>query len=157
MRQILLIMLIFIGFAFAQEKDHIAAAELIKGLLNDSVELYKQGKADEAKMMSDSVYFQHFESMEGDISINLGRKAYKMERKFKNLSRMYKEKQDIKRVQALVDGLIFDLDEVAPIIQTGFRLVAEKSDDGKSDAEIDALYAKISKSSKMKRRLSLRL
>ena len=142
MRQILLIMLIFIGFAFAQEKDHIAAAELIKGLLNDSVELYKQGRADEAKMMSDSVYFQHFESMEGDISINLGRKAYKMERKFKNLSRMYKEKQDIKRVQALVDGLIFDLDEVAPIIQTGFRLVAEKSDDGKSDAEIDALYAK---------------
>ena len=81
MRQILLIMLIFIGFAFAQEKDHIAAAELIKGLLNDSVELYKQGRADEAKMMSDSVYFQHFESMEGDISINLGRKAYKMERK----------------------------------------------------------------------------
>ena len=142
MRQILLIMLIFIGFAFAQEKDHIAAAELIKGLLNDSVELYKQGRADEAKMMSDSVYFQHFESMEGDISINLGRKAYKMERKFKNLSRMYKKKQDIKRVQALVDGLIFDLDEVAPIIQTGFRLVAEKSDDGKSDAEIDALYAK---------------
>ncbi len=142
MRQILLIMLIFIGFAFAQEKDHIAAAELIKGLLNDSVELYKQGRVDEAKMMSDSVYFQHFESMEGDISINLGRKAYKMERKFKNLSRMYKEKQDIKRVQALVDGLIFDLDEVAPIIQTGFRLVAEKSDDGKSDAEIDALYAK---------------
>lgn len=142
MRQILLIMLIFIGFAFAQEKDHIAGAELIKGLLNDSVELYKQNRADEAKAMSDSVYFQHFESMEGDISINLGRKAYKMERKFKNLSRMYKEKQDIKRVQALVDGLIFDLDEVAPIIQTGFRLVAEKSDDGKSDAEIDALYAK---------------
>lgn len=142
MRQILLIMLIFISFAFAQEKDHIAGAELIKGLLNDSVELYKQNRADEAKSMSDSVYFQHFESMEGDISINLGRKAYKMERKFKNLSRMYKEKQDIKRVQALVDGLIFDLDEVAPIIQTGFRLVAEKSDDGKSDAEIDALYAK---------------
>lgn len=142
MRQILLIMLIFIGFAFAQEKDHIAGAELIKGLLNDSVELYKQNRADEAKAMSDSVYFQHFESMEGDISINLGRKAYKMERKFRNLSRMYKEKQDIKRVQALVDGLIFDLDEVAPIIQTGFRLVAEKSDDGKSDAEIDALYAK---------------
>lgn len=142
MRQILLIMLIFIGFAFAQEKDHIAGAELIKGLLNDSVELYKQNRADEAKAMNDSVYFQHFESMEGDISINLGRKAYKMERKFRNLSRMYKEKQDIKRIQALVDGLIFDLDEVAPIIQTGFRLVAEKSDDGKSDAEIDALYAK---------------
>ncbi len=142
MRQILLIMLIFISFAFAQEKDHIAGAELIKGLLNDSVELYKQNRTDEAKSMSDSVYFQHFESMEGDISINLGRKAYKMERKFRNLSRMYKEKQDIKRVQALVDGLIFDLDEVAPIIQTGFRLVAEKSDDGKSDAEIDALYAK---------------
>ena len=142
MRSILLIMLVFIGFCFGQEKDHIAAAATIKGLLNDSVELYKQGKADEAKVMSDSVYFQHFESMEGDISINLGRKAYKMERKFKNLSRMYKEKQDIKRVQALVDGLIFDLDEVAPIIQTGFRLVAEKTDDGKSEAQIDAEYAK---------------
>lgn len=141
MRQILLAMFVFMGFALATEKDHIAGAELIKGILNESVELYKQGKADEAKAKSDSVYFQHFESMEGDISINLGRKAYKMERKFKNLSRMYKEKQDIKRVQALVDGLIFDLDEVAPIIQSGFRLVAEKTDDGKSEAEIDALYA----------------
>lgn len=141
MRQILLAMFVFIGFALAAEKDHIAGAELIKDLLNESVELYKQGKADEAKAKSDSVYFQHFESMEGDISINLGRKAYKMERKFKNLSRMYKERQDIKRVQALVDGLIFDLDEVAPIIQSGFRLVAEKTDDGKSEAEIDALYA----------------
>ena len=141
MRQILLIAFVFMGFALAMEKDHIAGAELIKGILNESVELYKQGKADEAKAKSDSVYFQHFEIMEGDISINLGRKAYKMERKFKNLSKMYKEKQDIKRVQALVDGLIFDLDEVAPIIQSGFRLVAEKTDDGKSEAEIDSLYA----------------
>lgn len=141
MRQIMLIVLVFIGFAFAQEKDHIAGAELIKGILNESVELYKQGKADEAKVKSNSVYFQNFESMEGDISINLGRKAYKMERKFKNLSKMYKNKEDIKRVQALVDGLIFDLDEVAPIIQSGFRLVAEKTDDGKSDEEIDKLYA----------------
>lgn len=141
MRKIVLIMLVFAGFALANEKDHIAGAELIKGILNESVELYKQGKADEAKAKSDSVYFQHFESMEGDISINLGRKAYKMERKFKNLSKMYKDKEDIKRVQALVDGLIFDLDEVAPIIQSGFRLVAEKTNDGKSDEEIDSLYA----------------
>lgn len=141
MRKIVLIMLVFAGFALANEKDHIAGAELIKGILNESVELYKQGKAGEAKAKSDSVYFQHFESMEGDISINLGRKAYKMERKFKNLSKMYKDKEDIKRVQALVDGLIFDLDEVAPIIQSGFRLVAEKTNDGKSDEEIDSLYA----------------
>ena len=141
MRKILLITLVFIGFCHASEKDYIAAAATIKGLLNDSIELYKQDRADEAKLASDSVYFQHFESMEGDISINLGRKAYKMERKFKNLSRMYKEKQDIRRIQALVDGLIFDLDEVAPIIQTGFRLVAEKTDDGKSEAQVDAEYA----------------
>lgn len=141
MRKFVPIMLMFVGFALANEKDHIAGAELIKGILNESVELYKQDKADEAKAKSDSVYFQHFESMEGDISINLGRKAYKMERKFKNLSKMYKDKEDIKRVQALVDGLIFDLDEVAPIIQSGFRLVAEKTNDGKSDEEIDSLYA----------------
>lgn len=141
MRQMLLILFVLMSFTFAQDKDHIAAAELIKSILNESVELYKQGKADEAKVKSDSVYFQNFESMEGDISINLGRKAYKMERKFKNLSKMYKDKEDIKRVQALVDGLIFDLDEVAPIIQSGFRLVAEKTDDGKSDEEIDELYA----------------
>ncbi len=141
MRKIFLAMLVFVGFCAANEKDHIAAAATIKGLLNESIELYKQGRADEAKLASDSVYFQHFESMEGDISINLGRKAYKMERKFKNLSRMYKEKQDIRRIQALVDGLIFDLDEVAPIIQTGFRLVAEKTDDGKSEAQVDAEYA----------------
>lgn len=140
MRQIIFVLLVFVSFTLSQEKDHIAGAELIKSLLNESVELYKQGKADEAKIKSDSVYFQNFELMEGDISINLGRKAYNMERKFKNLSKMYKDKEDIKRVQALVDGLIFDLDEVAPIIQNGFRLVAEKTDDGKSDEEINELY-----------------
>lgn len=123
------------------KKDHIATAELIKGLLNDSIALYKENKADEAKGLADTVYFQHFEGMEGDISINLGRKAYKMERKFKNLSKMYKERQDLRRVQALVDSIIFDLDEVAPIIQTGHRLVAEKTDDGLSEAEVDKLYA----------------
>lgn len=140
MSRIIFILFLCIGFAFSQEKDHIAGAELIKTLLNESVDLYKEGKANEAKEKSDSVYFQNFESMEGDISINLGRKAYKMERKFKNLSKMYKNKEDIKRIQALVDGLIFDLDEVAPIIQNGFRLVAEKTNDGKSDEEIDMMY-----------------
>ena len=45
-----------------------------------------------------------------------------------NFRRYYKEKADIKKVRALVDGLYFDLDEVVPLIQNGFKLSAEVGD-----------------------------
>lgn len=128
MKKFLLVLAFLSSFALARVEDYIAEAEIIKGMLNESLELYKSGKAAEAKKKAEDAYFQHFENMEGPIGRNIGRKAITMERKFTNLRRMYKDGVELNKVQALIDGLIFDLDEVAPIVQTGFRLVAEKSE-----------------------------
>ncbi|TKX28719.1 iron permease [Campylobacter sp. MIT 12-5580] len=125
-----------VSFSFARVDDYIAEAELIKGLLNESLTLYKDGKANEAKKKVEDAYFQHFENMEGTIGRNIGRKAITMERKFSNLRRMYKDEANLAHITALIEGLVFDLDEVAPIIQTGFRLKAEKTQDGLSDEEV---------------------
>lgn len=155
MRKFLLLLSIFVTVSLARVDDYIAEANIIKGILHESIELYKQGKADEAKKKSEDAYFQHFENMEGPIGRNVGRKAITMERKFSNLRRMYKDKAELNKIEALVESLIFDLDEVAPIIQTGFRLEAEKSDttddkiaeaasleaEKKRQAEADALFA----------------
>lgn len=124
-------------FALARVDDFIAEANIIKAMLDESVELYKNGKADEAKKKSEDAYFQHFENMEGAVGRNIGRKAITMERKFTNLRRMYKDRVELSKAQALVDSLKFDLDEVAPIVQNGFRLVAEKTDDGKTQSEVE--------------------
>ncbi|KGI56110.1 FTR1 family iron permease [Campylobacter sp. MIT 97-5078] len=125
-----------VSFSFARVDDYIAEVEIIKGLLNESLTLYKDGKANEAKKKVEDAYFQHFENMEGAIGRNIGRKAITMERKFSNLRRMYKDEANVDHINALIEGLIFDLDEVAPVIQTGFRLEAEKTQDGLSDEEI---------------------
>ncbi len=138
MKKFLFLLAILSSFAFARVEDYIAEAEIIKAMFNESVELYKSGKAPEAKKKAEDAYFQHFENMEGPIGRNIGRKAITMERKFTNLRRMYKDNVDLEKVQALIDGLIFDLDEVAPIVQNGFHLKAEKSDgpvDQKADEE----------------------
>ncbi len=138
MRKLMLIMAFFVGLAFARVDDYIAEVEVIKGVLNESIELYKKGDAAAAKKRSEDAYFQHFENIEGQVGRNLGRKAIKMERKFNKLRRMYKDGADIRHAQALIDGLVFDLDEVAPIIQNGFRLVAEKSESNMTAAEEEA-------------------
>lgn len=127
MRLIFLLLSIFI-FAFARVDDYVAEGEKIKEILNQSVEIYKNGDNLKAKKMAEDAYFQHFENMEGPVGRNVGKKAITMERKFMNLRKHYKDKDDIRKIQALIDGLIFDLDEVVPIIQSGFRLKAEASD-----------------------------
>ena len=155
MCKLLLFLFILFNISFARVDDYIAEANIIKDILSESLELYKQNKADEAKKKSEDAYFQHFENMEGPIGRNVGRKAITMERKFSNLRRMYKEKAELHKIQALIESLNFDLDEVAPIIQTGFRLEAEKSDttddkvaevasveaEKKRQADADAMFA----------------
>lgn len=128
MRSILLLICAFV-FAFAARiEDFISEGEIIKNLLNQSIEIYKTGDNLKAKKLAEDAYFQHFENMEGAAGRNVGKKAITMERKFMNLRKHYKNKDDVRKIQALIDGLIFDLDEVVPIIQNGFKLKAEASD-----------------------------
>ena len=126
--KILYFILFFISLSFARVDDYLAESEAIKDMLKQSVELYKKGDSVAAKKMSEDAYFQRFENMEGAIGRNIGRKAITMERKFTSLRRMYKDNASLEQINALVDSLVYDLNEVAPILQNGYRLEAEESD-----------------------------
>lgn len=141
---VFLIISIFLSSsAFARVDDYINEANLIKDMLKQSIETYKKGDNLGAKKLSEDAYFQHFENMEGPIGRNIGRKAITMERKFVNLRRMYKDEAPLTQINALIDSLYYDLDEVAPILQNGYRLKAEASDTNydKAKAEKSSLEA----------------
>lgn len=134
--------ILFISFflansALARVDDYINEANLIKDILKQSIETYKKGDNLSAKKLSEDAYFQHFENMEGPIGRNIGKKAITMERKFVNLRRMYKDKAPLTQINALIDSLYYDLDEVAPILQKGYRLKAEASDTNYNKAEAE--------------------
>lgn len=107
--------------------NYFDEANIIKEKLYKSLELYKNGDSVGARALASESYFSHFENMEGPIGRNIGDKSYKMERKFKNLLSYYSKNEKTIKIEALIDGLVFDLDEVTPIIQNGFRLKAEAS------------------------------
>ncbi|HIF9960190.1 TPA: FTR1 family iron permease [Campylobacter coli] len=151
-------MLFLANSAFARVDDYIAEANTIKNILEESIKSYKKGDNQNAKKLSEDAYFQHFENMEGPIGRNIGKKAITMERKFTNLRRLYKDKAPIEQIDALIESLYYDLDEVAPILQNGYRLKAEASDtnynkaaaekssiqaNAKREAEAEALIAQI--------------
>lgn len=123
--------------ALSRVDDYINEANLIKDILKQSIETYKKGDNLSAKKLSEDAYFQHFENMEGPIGRNIGKKAITMERKFVNLRRMYKDKAPLTQINALIDSLYYDLDEVAPILQKGYRLKAEASDTNYNKAEAE--------------------
>lgn len=56
---------------------------------------------------------------------------------------MYKDEAPLTQINALIDSLYYDLDEVAPILQNGYRLKAEASDTNydKAKAEKSSLEA----------------
>ncbi|HDZ4931503.1 TPA: FTR1 family iron permease [Campylobacter jejuni] len=138
-----IISIFLVSSAFARVDDYINEANLIKDMLRQSIETYKKGDNLGAKKLSEDAYFQHFENMEGPIGRNIGRKAITMERKFVNLRRMYKDEAPLTQINALIDSLYYDLDEVAPILQNGYRLKAEASDTNydKTKAEKSSLEA----------------
>lgn len=124
----ILMIFLFCSIVYAREIDYQKEAQAIKQILDESVLLYKENKNLEAKKKAEDAYFQHFETMEGSIGRNVGRKVIVMERKFVNLRKMYKDKEDFSKIEALISSLYFDLDEVVPILEKGFQLKAEASD-----------------------------
>ena len=129
--------------AFGNAKDFEADAKIIREMLDKSIAVYKNGDNLSAKKLAEDAYFQHFENIEGHIGRNMGKKAYLMERKFTNLRKLYQNKADLERIEALIAGLYFDMDEVLPILKGGIRLVAEVSDTtyDKAKAEADSIKA----------------
>ncbi|MGX2982439.1 FTR1 family iron permease [Helicobacter sp. 23-1045] len=134
--------------AFGNAKDFEADAKIIREMLDKSIAVYKNGDNLSAKKLAEDAYFQHFENIEGHIGRNMGKKAYLMERRFTNLRKLYQNKanpqsNDLERIEALIAGLYFDMDEVLPILKGGIRLVAEASDTtyDKAKAEADSIKA----------------
>ncbi|EHY6511415.1 FTR1 family iron permease [Campylobacter coli] len=151
-------MLFLANSVFARVDDYVAEANTIKNILEESIKSYEKGDNLKAKKLSEDAYFQHFENMEGSIGRNIGKKAITMERKFTNLRRLYKDKAPIEQIDPLIESLYYDLDEVAPILQNGYRLQAEASDinydkaaaekssiqaNAKREAEAEALIAQM--------------
>lgn len=129
-------------------KDFEADAKIIREMLDKSIETYKSGDNLSAKKLAEDAYFQHFENIEGHIGRNMGKKAYLMERKFTNLRKLYQNKansqsNNLERIEALIAGLYFDMEEVLPVLKGGIRLVAEASDTNydKAKAEADSIKA----------------
>nr|WP_324253240.1 FTR1 family protein [Campylobacter volucris] len=120
--------MLFFSFTFAREIDYKEENEAIKQALEQSILLYKENQFLQAKKKVEDAYFQHFENMEGSIGRNVGRKVIAMERKFNSLRKMYKDKEEISKIEALIASLKFDLDEIVPILENGLQLKAEVSD-----------------------------
>lgn len=142
------ILALFISVSIAKSDDFESEAKLIKEVINKSVEVYKNGDNLGAKKLAEDAYFQHFENIEGHIGRNMGKKAFLMERKFNNLRKLYQNKADLERIEALIAGLYFDIDEVIPILNSGFRLKAEVGDTSydKAKAEADSIKAEAQRS-----------
>lgn len=128
LKKILCFVILFLSFVFAREIDYKEENEAIKQALEQSILLYKENQFLQAKKKVEDAYFQHFENIEGSIGRNVGRKVIAMERKFNSLRKMYKNKEELSKIEALIASLKFDLDEIVPILENGLQLKAEVSD-----------------------------
>lgn len=123
---------------FAKTDDYQAEGEQIKRVLAQSFASYQNGDAALAKKLAETAYFQHFENIEGTIARNIGAQAYLIEKKFNLLRNLYKNGADMERIEALIGGLIFELDLVLPLLDPLMKLVAEASDENYDKAAAEA-------------------
>lgn len=123
---------------FAKTDDYQLEGEQIKRVLTQSFESYQNGDAALAKKLAETAYFQHFENIEGTIARNIGAQAYLIEKKFNLLRNLYKNGADMEQIEALIGGLIFELDLVLPLLDPSMKLVAEASDENYDKAAAEA-------------------
>ena len=130
------ILALFIPFMLnAADSDYDSEIQSIKDSFVSIIQQYKDGKIDEAKTATQNAYFGHFENIEAAIRVNLGqKKAYSMESKFGKIRKAIIAKKPVEEIQAIMDELSKEMDEVLPIINTGHKLVGEYSDPKNADA-----------------------
>ena len=129
------ILVLFIPFMLnAADSDYDSEIQSIKDSFVSIIRQYKDGKIDEAKTATQNAYFGHFENIEAAIRVNLGqKKAYSMESKFGKIRKAIIAKKPVEEIQAIMDELNKEMDEVLPIINTGHKLVGEYSDPKNAD------------------------
>ena len=129
------ILALFIPFMLnAVDSDYDSEIQSIKDSFVSIIQQYKDGKIDEAKTATQNAYFGHFENIEAAIRVNFTReKAYSMESKFGKIRKAIIAKKPVEEIQAIMDELSKEMDEVLPIINTGHKLVGEYSDPKNAD------------------------
>ena len=129
------ILALFIPFMLnAADSDYDSEIQSIKDSFVSIIQQYKEGKIDEAKTATQNAYFGHFENIEAAIRVNLGqKKAYSMESKFGKIRKAIIAKKPVEEIQAIMDELSKEMDEVLPIINTGHKLVGAYSDPKNAD------------------------
>lgn len=134
-----LLALIFpLAMLFA-DTDYRAEAATIKEKFAQAIKLYVDGNNSEARKITQEAYFGHFENLEAGIRINLGqKKSYDMEKQFGDIRKAIKAEKPLNEIQAMIDNLNREIDEVLPAIESGHRLVAEYQDGGDGNTSAPA-------------------
>ena len=113
------------------DTDYRAEAATIKEKFAQAIKLYVDGNNSEARKITQEAYFGHFENLEAGIRINLSqKKSYDMEKQFGDIRKAIKAEKPVSEIQAMIDNLNREIDEVLPVIESGHRLVAEYQDGG---------------------------
>lgn len=130
------IIAVFVVFQFGIASEYSDQADQIKQKFTQVINLYKDGKNAEARQLTQEAYFGHFEFLEAGIRINLGqKKSYSMEKQFGDIRKAIKNEKPVDEIQAMIDNLNSEIIEVLPVIESGHKLVAEKSDDSETISE----------------------
>lgn len=130
--------------------DYNEQAQAIKDAFNKVLELYKEGKDNEAKKQTQQAYFGHFENLEAGVRLNLGsKKSYDMEKQFGQIRKAIVAKESYEQIKARIDALNAQIDEVLPIINSGHRLNAQSdlqislTDDNPWNAVLESIQTQI--------------
>lgn len=109
----------------------------IQSRLDKTAALYQQQQANEARREVQMAYFEVFENLEGPIRINISaQKSYQMESAFGEIRRMMGEGKPQEDVQAKIDWLKNELNQVEPVLDGGHKLVAQEQHGAYSDSNI---------------------
>lgn len=109
----------------------------ITNRLNNTEHLIKENKIDDAKTEVQMAYFEVFENLEGPIRINFSaQKSYQMEATFGEIRKMIGEGKPMSEIQAKIEGLKKELQEVLPSLIEGHQLNADGQHGVYDNAEI---------------------
>ena len=109
----------------------------ITNRLNNTEQLIKENKIDDAKTEVQMAYFEIFENLEGPIRINFSaQKSYQMEATFGEIRKMIGEGKPMSEIQAKIEGLKKELQEVLPSLIEGHQLNADGQHGVYDNAEI---------------------
>lgn len=109
----------------------------ITNRLNNTEQLIKENKIDDAKTEVQMAYFEVFENLEGPIRINFSaQKSYQMEATFGEIRTMIGEGKPMSEIQTKIEGLKKELQEVLPSLIEGHQLNADGQHGVYDNAEI---------------------